>query len=562
MKYLIIISFFFFVQMEILGRNLVLNPSMEDFEECPTSNYPFDNSIEIASYWGSPTISSDYYSSCRDGGDFNQPRNRWGYQIPRTGNAYVGAAIWYGDFYDFINNLGGEYIEGSLSEPLEQDSLYIVEFYLNLANPDLAIGGISLLFTEEWADFYHPSPLWGISPMSSLTPDLTTEPGVYYTDTLNWQRVKWLYKARGGESFFTVGMFGDAESVDYLLLNEDIEDYIPIALYFFDDFRVEKIPCRQSWSILGRDTIICEEVFELELFSKEEGIRYLWNTGDTTQNIIADSPGIYSLACWLTDSCVVVDTILVEQLLVDSVDLGKDEIACVSSLPRTLSMREIPYAKYNWSTGDTLNEMEVTEEGIYWAEVTTPCGSFRDSIQLTVLPTPEWEVVAPEKMTARWEEEKTIPVTISGNIVDGQYEWFPADGLSCSDCLQPVLLPTKSQEYVLTVWDAYGCESEVRVNIEVVVPHRIYFPNAFSPNDDGINDIFTPLYGSEVLEVKQLLIFNRWGDSVFAGDENHFYWDGFRNGQQAAAGVYVFQAVVVFADGEEVTLSGDVLLLR
>ena len=67
----------------------------------------------------------------------------------------------------------------------------------------------------------------------------------------------------------------------------------------------------------------------------------------------------------------------------------------------------------------------------------------------------------------------------------------------------------------VTYVDENGCEREDDILINVLKDREVYIPNAFSPNGDGVNDGFTVFAGSQVLRVKNLKIYNRWGEVVF-----------------------------------------------
>lgn len=101
----------------------------------------------------------------------------------------------------------------------------------------------------------------------------------------------------------------------------------------------------------------------------------------------------------------------------------------------------------------------------------------------------------------------------------------------------------------------------------VVEECNVYIPNAFSPNNDGINDFFT-LYGSPTLEkIEFLRIFDRWGNMVFENtdfDDNveEQGWDGWFDGKPANSDVYVYYAEVRFIGGIIKTYKGDVTLLQ
>lgn len=101
--------------------------------------------------------------------------------------------------------------------------------------------------------------------------------------------------------------------------------------------------------------------------------------------------------------------------------------------------------------------------------------------------------------------------------------------------------------------------------LEEAQQRRVYFPTAFSPNFDGVNDSFQPAYGKEVVRVLDFAIFDRWGGLVFQRRDclkGDCGWDGYSRGRAAEAGYYVYKASVLFVDQQTTNYSGELLLLR
>ncbi|MEL6355532.1 MAG: gliding motility-associated C-terminal domain-containing protein, partial [Bacteroidota bacterium] len=149
-----------------------------------------------------------------------------------------------------------------------------------------------------------------------------------------------------------------------------------------------------------------------------------------------------------------------------------------------------------------------------------------------------------------------------------QIFWSPAEGLSCTDCLRPVASPQSNQTYQVAVISQDGCLVEGMISFRVDRRVPIFFPNAFSPNGDGHNDVYFPFANSNAVEeIEKLQIFNRWGESVF---ENYHFspndpaqgWDGSHRGQILNPAVYVYQASVRLIDGTVRQFKGDVVLTR
>jgi len=95
-------------------------------------------------------------------------------------------------------------------------------------------------------------------------------------------------------------------------------------------------------------------------------------------------------------------------------------------------------------------------------------------------------------------------------------------------------------------------------NYAEVVPHpRLYIPNAFTPNDDGINDYFG--VNGEGLQNFHIMIFNRWGEVIFESTNPHTLWDGTFKGKPAETGVYTYEVIAKNLDSIR---TGSVSLLR
>ena len=96
-----------------------------------------------------------------------------------------------------------------------------------------------------------------------------------------------------------------------------------------------------------------------------------------------------------------------------------------------------------------------------------------------------------------------------------------------------------------------------------------FLPNAFSPNDDGVNDVYSPQTNIAVERVGRISIYDRWGERVwqatdFAPGDPAVGWNGRIDnaGQEASSGVYVVLLEVELVGGARAEITGDVTLLR
>ncbi|MFN7117880.1 MAG: T9SS type B sorting domain-containing protein [Saprospiraceae bacterium] len=146
--------------------------------------------------------------------------------------------------------------------------------------------------------------------------------------------------------------------------------------------------------------------------------------------------------------------------------------------------------------------------------------------------------------------------------------WFSnGDTLPFANTLRVTIAPPLSSEYWIYITATNGCTAKDYIKVAVAVPVSVYTPNVFSPDGDGINDVFMIYAGENVRQVRKFMIFDRWGnrllqDGPFAPNDPEHGWDGTFNGQPMDIGVYVFYAEVEIVDGRIEIVKGDITLLR
>ena len=162
----------------------------------------------------------------------------------------------------------------------------------------------------------------------------------------------------------------------------------------------------------------------------------------------------------------------------------------------------------------------------------------------------------------------TGQVFTTSNFPIASYSWSP-DWVACTvDCNPIDVLPTTTGYLTLTATSEEGCIAEDSVFIEVKEVRRVFIPSAFTPNGDGLNDVFT-IMGDipAAFQVDQLLIFNRWGGIAFSNsnfplNDPSQGWDGNIKGNPAPEGVYPYRAMVRFLDDVVYEYSGTITVYR
>lgn len=163
-------------------------------------------------------------------------------------------------------------------------------------------------------------------------------------------------------------------------------------------------------------------------------------------------------------------------------------------------------------------------------------------------------------------------VQLSTLVVNGQvvanYQWSPADSLSCENCPNPLANPTSTTTYNLTVTDAAGCMATAQSLVRLDLSRNVFIPSGFTPNGDDHNDVFMVYAGEGVSHINRMVISDRWGEIVFdlngpfPPTDDNYGWDGLFKGQEMMSGTFVFMVEVVFEDGFVKKYTGDISLLR
>jgi large repetitive protein len=142
------------------------------------------------------------------------------------------------------------------------------------------------------------------------------------------------------------------------------------------------------------------------------------------------------------------------------------------------------------------------------------------------------------------------------------YLWTNFSGTSLSNSSTFQVNPTEPTKYILTIYNDSTCKSSDTVLINVSFCGPIIFPNAFTPNADGIDDDFKILNVEDIESLTILQIFNRWGQIVYATNEKTGKWNGTFNGVLQEMDTYVYVCTAVCYGGNVIKTKGDLILVR
>lgn len=185
----------------------------------------------------------------------------------------------------------------------------------------------------------------------------------------------------------------------------------------------------------------------------------------------------------------------------------------------------------------------------------TGCDGSIDSFRVILNNPPVVSVTAPD--TLNYKESATLVAAGAS-----AYYWEPSAGLSCSDCASVELTTDSSAFFVVTGTDANGCTDTVHVSIYMYPEPVVEMPNAFTPNNDGSNDEFKPAYKRNIFVEYKLIVYSRWGETVFDSYDIGEGWDGMHNGYPAISDVYPYTFDYELVDGKKGRIVGQVTLIR
>lgn len=289
---------------------------------------------------------------------------------------------------------------------------------------------------------------------------------------------------------------------------------------------------------------------------------YTWSTGAQASSVTVPTAGLYTLTVTDSQGCTGSSTVAVtsEELQVEWSVL---QPACPEAgglvMIDSVTGGQAPYLLV--INGTTIPVPGITDQlapGSYVATVEDEGGCMVD-LELIIEPAEEPTVALDETYTITLGDSvQLLPIV---DFTPSSTIWNPSTWLSCADCLEPFASPWESTRYTLEVESPGGCEWSLSTLV-TIERKGMYLPNAFSPNDDGHNDLFTFYEGPSVSQVHQFEIYDRWGSQVFVGAEGRWQWDGQVRGQIGASGIYIF-----FLEWEDITGArfqekGELLLLR
>jgi gliding motility-associated-like protein len=144
------------------------------------------------------------------------------------------------------------------------------------------------------------------------------------------------------------------------------------------------------------------------------------------------------------------------------------------------------------------------------------------------------------------------------------YSWSPCTGLSACNIPNPEVAPGTNATYVVTVTNAAGCTDRDTVMVKTFnISDQLYIPNAFTPNGDGVNDLFRPLANATGIGQVDWSVYDRFGEQIFHSASGNEGWNGRHKGKDQPSGSYIYK-IILKGSGNcpPRELKGTVMLMR
>jgi gliding motility-associated-like protein len=234
---------------------------------------------------------------------------------------------------------------------------------------------------------------------------------------------------------------------------------------------------------------------------------------------------------------------------IPKINLPRDTVLCFGST--MILDAGSGYADYLWQDSTVRESIEVNAKGVFWVQLTGKNGCIsRDTTNIHSVETLPFSFLPPDTVICAAE-----PWELHPSFSFKSYVW------STGETTRSIKI-SNAGLYSLKVVDGNGCEGTNTIRVETKkCPFGIYFPNAFTPNKDGLNDIFKPVMIGRPT-VYKLIIYNRWGQQIFETTDPGKGWNGMiKNGEQES-GTYIWTCSYQFYTQEKMIKKGVFLLLR
>lgn len=296
---------------------------------------------------------------------------------------------------------------------------------------------------------------------------------------------------------------------------------------------------------LGNDTAICDNS-SYTLQANIGAGQYIWQNGSTNNQLKITNAGKYKLI-YTEKNCSIKDSINIQIRKSPAVYLGKDTAFCSGQ------KIDIQINKSNsnllWSDNSKAASISLSKEGLYWIEIDSIGCKTRDSITIQIIPAPK------------------IDLGNGFTICDGDSLVLNYVGLADTylwhDGSTSASIKIKDSTLVKIYAKTGLCStSDSALAVFIDCNCFVFIPNAFTPQEDFLNDVFGPQISCPHTDFK-FIVMNRWGEIVYESNDVNLKWDGTSNNAIVEQGLYVYSIqFTYFVNKKQMKYNGTIQVLR
>jgi gliding motility-associated-like protein len=277
-------------------------------------------------------------------------------------------------------------------------------------------------------------------------------------------------------------------------------------------------------------------------------VNYLWNDQSTGPTLSVSNSGNYWIS--VSDDCSTqIDSFTIVVNYFPELDLPATLDTCFDiGVGFSYTAQGSP-GSYQWSSGSQTATEWISQEGTYLVTLTNGCGTTTDSLQVRRIT--DVDLYFPEDSIKVCE--KQLSVSLLHVETNYSLEIFAPDG----DLVGTHL--SESGWYLLHAFNPCG-EKWDSIYVNLQNEQFFYLPNSFTPNNDGNNDRFE--FKGENIEVRDVHIFNRWGEEIFTESGNFNGWNGMYRGEICPDGIYSVHLIYEDCFGLPTVFKGHVNLIK
>lgn len=299
---------------------------------------------------------------------------------------------------------------------------------------------------------------------------------------------------------------------------------------------------------VSEDTVCPQQQVTVSAITTD-ALTYQWNTGDSTASftVIPDSM-FTTYICTTTygNGCIRTDSATVYAGAVPPPPTFTMEPAETCAGERSTISVDNEYAHYQWSTGSQNPTITVapTNTTTYHLTVTDEIGCETEGeTQVIVHPLPTASFRPEQYLTFLDDGQATVHfINYSSDAETFLWDFHDPYGNSVSTDRDPDHTYTHPGVYRVYLWVAtdFGCADSTYQEVSIQNPFYFYVPNSFSPDGDGVNELWQPV-GTGVMEDNyECTVYDRWGRVVFHTNSLYQPWDGTEKGKELPVGSYVY----------------------